>query len=91
MVEEVVTWFATQGSKTCDIPVRVKAPNRGVLSVLHRDEPPAGPPVMEMHCVPRQEVEAVLREAGARVRDVAELDVSGDGYQSFRYIASKGP
>jgi SAM-dependent methyltransferase len=42
-------------------------------------------PVMEMHCMPREEVTGIIEESGARVIDVSETDDSGPYYLSLRY------
>jgi hypothetical protein len=43
---------------------------------------------MEMHCVPRSEVLALLGPSGARVLDTQEELVTG-GFQSYRYWVTK--
>jgi hypothetical protein len=43
---------------------------------------------MEMHCVPRAEVVALLEASGARVLDTREELVAG-GFQSYRYWVTK--
>jgi SAM-dependent methyltransferase len=45
-------------------------------------------PRMEMHCVPRSEVLAIIRDHGGRVVDVEEELMPG-GFQSYRYWISK--
>jgi hypothetical protein len=45
-------------------------------------------PRMEMHCVPRAEILALVAEAGGRVVDVEEELMSG-GYHSCRYWVKK--
>jgi hypothetical protein len=46
-------------------------------------------PRMEMYCVPRSEVLALVREHGARIVDIEEEDMPG-GLHSYRYWISKG-
>ena len=45
-------------------------------------------PRMEMHCVPRSEVLAIVQEDGGRVLDIEEELMPG-GFQSYRYWVSK--
>jgi hypothetical protein len=40
-----------------------------------------------MHCVPQDEVRAVVTGAGGEVVDVSSYDVSGPVFESFRYVA----
>ncbi len=49
-----------------------------------------GSAVIQMHGMPRAEVEAVLRDAGAQVAQVAEDDSAGPVWRSCRYYAVKG-
>jgi hypothetical protein len=46
-------------------------------------------PMMEMHCVKREEVEQVLADEGATVVEVKEDSFAGPGFQGFRYTAVK--
>jgi SAM-dependent methyltransferase len=98
MVEEGVTWFGLRGSPTLRIPVVVSGPPaandtaqrapraRRLLERLRRSP---SSPVMEMHCVPREEVLDVVRRAGATVVDVADFVDAGEGFVSFRYVVSR--
>jgi hypothetical protein len=45
-------------------------------------------PRMEMHCVPRSDVLAIVQESGGRVLDIEEELMPG-GFQSYRYWISK--
>lgn len=49
-----------------------------------------GRPVIQMHGMPRAEVELLLREVGARVVDVVEDASAGPGWTGYRYCATKG-
>jgi SAM-dependent methyltransferase len=80
VVQEGVTWFADRGSKPLLEEVRV-APS-------DRDEFPRGFPVMEMHGVPKEQVEQVVAESGGRVLN-ASADLSAGGWESFLYTVSK--
>ena len=46
-------------------------------------------PTMEMHTIPREEVQAILEQGGLHVVHVDTLPVTGPGYTSFRYIAHR--
>lgn len=46
-------------------------------------------PVMEMHALPRAEVEAVLRQAGAVLVEVRRDEAAGDQIESWGYLARK--
>jgi SAM-dependent methyltransferase len=98
LVEEGVTWFALRGSPTLRVPVTVtgtaapggpqpRSPLRRRVFDRLRRAPSA--PVMEMHCVPRDEVLSVVHGAGARVIDVADFVDAGEGFTSFRYVISR--
>lgn len=98
LVEEGVTWFALRGSPTLRVPVTVtgtaapggpqpRSPLRRRVFDRLRRAPSA--PVMEMHCVPRDEVLSVVHAAGARVIDVADFVDAGEGFTSFRYVITR--
>lgn len=44
---------------------------------------------IEMNPIPRAEVEACLRQAGARLVHVHDYPVAGPGYECFRYAATR--
>jgi 2-polyprenyl-3-methyl-5-hydroxy-6-metoxy-1,4-benzoquinol methylase len=46
-------------------------------------------PVMEMHAMPRGEVESLLRAAGAEILEVRRHDAAGDRIESWGYLAHK--
>jgi 2-polyprenyl-3-methyl-5-hydroxy-6-metoxy-1,4-benzoquinol methylase len=46
-------------------------------------------PVMEMHALPREEVESILTTAGAKVIESYRYDAAGDRLHSWGYIARK--
>jgi ubiquinone/menaquinone biosynthesis C-methylase UbiE len=46
-------------------------------------------PVMEMHCVSRQEVESLLKENGAQIVEIIEDSYAGPGFHGFRYTVAK--
>lgn len=83
MVQEYVRWFAEAGSTPARVRVRVDArlPPKTVEGL---------PAVMEMHGIPRPEVEALIAAAGAEVVAVEADDAPGPGWASYRYIARRG-
>ncbi len=46
-------------------------------------------PIMEMHGVPRPEVEALIADAGGRLLDVQEHPVAGPQWLSYRYCVAR--
>ena len=98
MVEEGVTWFADQGSQTLRVPVQVSSLGlkRGIGRRLRssplRPASPSGPPanvgepVMEMHCLSREEVLAVVKNAGGEAVHTDEYDAIGDGQVTCSYV-----
>ncbi|MBI2515741.1 MAG: class I SAM-dependent methyltransferase [Opitutae bacterium] len=46
-------------------------------------------PVMEMHCIPRAEVEATLHAAGAEILHAYRYDAAGSEIESWGYLARK--
>lgn len=102
VVQEGVAWFASCGSDPVDVTIRVSptggttspvagtpsttaaAADDGVLAPVGEPDP-----VMEMHAVPRNEVEAILRDAGARLLDVRRVHHCGPLWLAFRYDVTK--
>jgi SAM-dependent methyltransferase len=92
VVQEGVAWFATCGSDTAEVTLRVvdaasAAPTpQAPRPPLRAADPDGDPePVMEMHAVPRQEVESILLDAGARLLDVRRVYHCGPLWLAFRY------
>lgn len=83
MVQENVRWFASVGSPPTRIRVRVH-PARPVA-----DADPAAPARMQMHGIPRAEVEQIIAARGGRLLTVEENDAAGGGWRSFRYCATR--
>ena len=48
-------------------------------------------PVMEMHAIPRAEVEEALRAAGAEILSVTSVDAAGGEIESWSYLAQHRP
>ncbi len=80
---EGVAWYADHGSPTTTVPVEVVP--RGETQA--RDEIELIP-VMEMHGVPRADVEARLRAGGLDLITVQEADKSA-GWRDYWYVAVK--
>ena len=61
------------------------------LKRLYRDlrKKAAVDPVMEMHALPREEVEAILTQAGAKIIVSYRYDAAGDRLLSWGYLARK--
>ncbi|MDH4064262.1 MAG: class I SAM-dependent methyltransferase [Acidobacteriota bacterium] len=99
VVQEGVAWFATCGSMPGEVAVRVgeaeprPAPASQRAAPLPaptpRDDPSSFDPVMEMHAVPRHEVEAILAGAGARLLQVRRVHHCGPQWLAFRYDVTK--
>lgn len=82
MVQENVRWFAEVGSKPARIRVRVDpALAPGTVEGL--------PTFMEMHGIPRPEVQVIVARHGA-VLAVDDDDAPGPSWRSYRYVAQRG-
>jgi SAM-dependent methyltransferase len=80
MVQEVVRWFAAAGSRRARTRVHVDATFApGEVQGLF--------PPIEMHGVPRHDVEALIAECGGVLLAVDDNDAPGPGWTSYRYIA----
>lgn len=95
VVHEGVTWFAWQGSPVA----RIGRDGRTPPAATPTPEPTqasAGPaagfqPVMEMHAVPRAEVEALLAAAGVSLLRVRPETHCGPRWEAWRYDVTAGP
>ena len=83
LVIEGVAWFADHGSPTVTVPVHV-VPRTTVVS----EADDVIVPIMEMHGIPRAQVEADLRARGLDIVLVQETDKAA-GWRDFWYIAVK--
>lgn len=91
LVHEGVTWFGWQGSTPARLDPRTgRAPDAAEPAVAG---PTAGDfePVMEMHAVPRADVEAILREAGVTLLRVRPEAHCGPNWEAWRYDVTAGP
>jgi SAM-dependent methyltransferase len=99
IVEEGVTWFAAKGSATLRCHVEVGAPRPGSVALRHlRGLTRQGAEVLaarrssspfEMHAVPKDRVVEVVETAGADVLNIEEYDVSGPGWENYRYFVRR--
>jgi hypothetical protein len=91
VVHEGVAWFAWHGSPTVRLDVGPPAAASDSASPAGAPAPaPPGPapafePVMEMHAVPREDVEALLAAAGVRLLRVRAEAHCGPRWEAFRY------
>jgi len=89
VVHEGVAWFAWHGSPTArlDVGVPAAAPATATVPAPPATTPatPAFAPVMEMHAVPREDVEALLAAAGVRLLRVRPEAHCGPRWEAFRY------
>jgi SAM-dependent methyltransferase len=81
LVIEGVTWFADRGSPTTTIPVQVvpRTEASGDTAIV---------PVMEIHGIPRANVEALLQAHGVEIVEVRETDKAA-GWRDYWYVAVK--
>ena len=78
VVHEGVAWCAWMGSPTLRLAV-------GESGTASTPVEPAFEPVMEMHAVPREDVEALLHAAGVRLLRVRREQHCGPHWETFRY------
>jgi len=87
VVHEGVTWFGALGSPSVRLalaPLSAPAPAP--------DGADGFEPVMEMHAVPRAEVEALLADAGVRLLQVRRETHCGPRWEAWRYdVTADGP
>ncbi|MDP9334879.1 MAG: class I SAM-dependent methyltransferase [Actinomycetota bacterium] len=83
LVIEGLAWFADRGSPTTTIPVQVvprsEVPGRDETAIV---------PVMEIHGIPRADVEALLQRHGLEIVAVQETDKAA-GWRDYWYVAVK--
>lgn len=97
VVQEGVAWFSWHGSATAPMPVAVGDAVLPSQPAHPASEPAvAAPvdetgfePVMEMHAVPRAEVEALIAEGGGRLLDVRRVHHCGPTWLAFRYDVTR--
>lgn len=95
VVHEGVAWFQDLGSRPVDTTMIVGDAEAAPPPVEPAQAPPAPvPPAdeeprMEMHAVPRDQVEGILREEGAVLLDVRRVDHCGVNWLAFRYDCTR--
>ena len=88
VVHEGVVWFAWLGTETVrvDVSAAGQIADREPVSADAAIAPGYGfEPVMEMHAVPRQDVETLLHAAGVRLLRVRQEQHCGPRWEAFRY------
>jgi ubiquinone/menaquinone biosynthesis C-methylase UbiE len=96
LVEEGITWFSQRGLNAPCIRVtnRLSLTQRLLSRVVAPEQSASEKhisltPVMEMHCVPKEEVLALVSASGARVLHVIKDWAGGEGYESYHYIITR--
>jgi SAM-dependent methyltransferase len=82
MVQEEVRWFADTGSRCARTRVHVDP-------ALPPGEVRGLPPLIEMHGIPRHEIETLIVQSGGTVLAVDDDSAPGSGWTSYRYVASR--
>lgn len=88
VVHEGVAWFAWLGNETvrADVGAAGRIIDHGPVAAEAALAPEAGfEPVMEMHAVPRHDVEALLHGAGVRLLRVRQERHCGPRWEALRY------
>ena len=87
VVHEGVAWFAWLGSETVrvDVGASGRTVDHGAGSGQRHAPRPGFEPVMEMHAVPREDVEALLHAGGVRLLRVRREQHCGPRWEAFRY------
>jgi SAM-dependent methyltransferase len=88
LVQEGISWFAQRRKLSRRRTRAPRVPARVVRSRAAEEEP-AEELRMEMHAIPRGEVEKILAASGARLVEVAQDDAAGAGWVSLRYTATR--
>jgi SAM-dependent methyltransferase len=88
IVEEGVTWFAERGVATPRLWVASHRSFWGT-STPGAIGSVAFSPVMEMHCIPREELLEIVAANGGRVVHDASDNFCGELYESYHYIVTR--
>lgn len=95
LVQEMICWFKDRGSQTTRVQVQsrlhpLKKIQQAIGALFARSKPaPEAPPVMEMHCIHRDEVVRLVEEHGGQVAHILNDTYCGKGWISYTYIATK--
>ncbi len=97
LLQEMIGWFADQGSSTLKLPVAVTAEPEGGVDEGERPKEPktsenskgAFAPVIEMHVMSREDVVAVLEDSGGVVLDMIVKDRCGPSTPSLDYVVAR--
>jgi len=90
VVQEHKGWFATLGSQTLRIPVEVTGAGMdSPASAAAATE--AFVPTIEMYAMPRDEMLAIIQEAGGVALEVIEIERCGPSAPSFDYVVGRSP
>ena len=91
LVHEGVTWFAWQGSTPARLDPKTGRASDVEASAAAVSAATGFEPVMEMHAVPRAEVEAILNDAGVTLLRVRPEAHCGPNWEAWRYEVTAGP
>lgn len=83
LLQELVAWFRDKGSFATQACICVEGHS------AKRAEGDILVPVIEMHGVPRETVEGLVKASGGELIDVCEDDWAGPGWRGFRYCVRK--
>jgi hypothetical protein len=90
MVEENVCWFVDRGSPILATAVEV-GPQTSSSGCAGNQENTQALSDFAMHGLPPARVIAAARRQGGHVVAIDDDNAAGDGWQSYRYVVSKGP
>lgn len=102
LVQERVCWFAEKGATTARAPITVTA---ATIVPPPPEPPPAAPPLtlwqrvrkllgrgaptFEMHVIPRDEVEELIRSSGGVLLHAVDDNAAGERWISYTYVCRR--
>lgn len=89
VVVEGQDWFADRGCRPAAVELAVVPRSGGRSAEVALAGGAGDPPTFGMFGIDRAEVVQLLEEAGLRILEVTDDDSSGDGWRSWRYLASR--